>query len=513
MMGTQNNQPSLFSYQINLEQRVRPDHPLRKVKEVVDFSFVRAEVAALYGYNGNESVAPEVILKMMFLLFYDNVASERELMRIIGERLDYLWFLGYELDEKIPDHSVLSKARARWGREAFEKFFVHSVGQCVAAGLVDGKKIHVDSSLNDANASCDSVLKAAPELIAALKAAYAATESKLEDATTPDSYEAVNDRVVSTTDPDAAVVRRGQQPPRPRYQNHRVIDDAQGVITAVETTPGSIAENNPESFRGDQPARNQHRPKDRGRRRGSQVRHDGELRCLRPTRHPHPPRRHARQATPRPQPGNLSRQCVPLRRAHQHLSLSGRPDDETAAAAPDQTHLGILLAQGRLRRLPAAGAMHPRFLRTHDSPPRTPRLVGSSPRASPQPGRSTGSKAPATPRGGQLCRRGQPPRLQTGAVAPAVAGGDSRLADRRHPKHQDPAQEHPPAGRGGRCGGKSCGIAPRDRNRSRSLESQPPCLGSAGCSGVVSEQLRVAEAIELMEHKIRVERELWATAP
>jgi transposase len=243
MIGTQNNQPELFSYQINLEKRVRADHPLRKVKEVVDFCFVRASVAPLYGYNGNESVDPVVILKMMLLLFFENVVSERELMRIIPERLDYLWFLGYGLDEQIPNHSVLSKARARWGREAFEKFFVRTVGQCVAAGLVDGKKMHVDSSLNEANASCDSVRQASPELIGALKAAYAAIETKLEGASTPESYEAVNDRVLSTTDPDAAVVRCGSQPPRPRYQNHRIIDDAHGVITAVETTSGSLAEN------------------------------------------------------------------------------------------------------------------------------------------------------------------------------------------------------------------------------------------------------------------------------
>ena len=121
-----------------------------------------AEVAALYGANGNESVDPAVILKMMFLLFFENVASERELMRVIPERLDYLWFLGYGLDEVIPDHSVLSKARTRWGRDVFEKFFVRTVGQCVGAGLVDGTKLHVDSSLNAAHAACDSVRTAAP---------------------------------------------------------------------------------------------------------------------------------------------------------------------------------------------------------------------------------------------------------------------------------------------------------------------------------------------------------------
>jgi transposase len=243
MMGTQESQSSLFSYQVNLDKRVRPDNPLRRVKERIDFSFVRAEVAALYGYNGNESVPPETILKMMFLLFFDDVASERELMRIIPERLDYLWFLGYGLDELIPDHSVLSKARKRWGAEAFESFFARTVAQCVARGLVDGKKIHVDASLNDANASNDSVVKGSPELIAALKAAYQATESKLEDATPPPSRPAVNDCLLSATDPDAAIVRKGHQPPRPRYHNHRAIDDAHGVITAVETTSGSVAEN------------------------------------------------------------------------------------------------------------------------------------------------------------------------------------------------------------------------------------------------------------------------------
>ena len=162
MMGIQDNQPVLFSYRINLDQRVCADHPLRRVQEEVDFRFVRQEVAHLYGENGNESVDPSVLLKMLLLLFFDNVASERELMRIIPERLDYLWFLGYKLDSVIPNHSVLSKARARWGPAAFEKFFVRTVGQCVAAGLVDGGKIHVDSSLNEANASCDSVRVPAP---------------------------------------------------------------------------------------------------------------------------------------------------------------------------------------------------------------------------------------------------------------------------------------------------------------------------------------------------------------
>src|SRR5688572_4488608 len=111
MMGKHDEQKELFSYNINLDKRVRPDHPLRAVATKIDFSFVREEVAKCYGNNGNVSVDPVIILKMMFLLFFDDIASERELMKIVAERLDYMWFLGYSLDDDIPNHSVLSKAR------------------------------------------------------------------------------------------------------------------------------------------------------------------------------------------------------------------------------------------------------------------------------------------------------------------------------------------------------------------------------------------------------------------
>jgi transposase len=243
MMGIHQPQPELFSYQVNLEKRVRPDHPLRRVAQAVDFAFARAEVAGLYGDNGHESVDPAILLKMMFLLFFDNVASERELMNVIPERLDYLWFLGYGLDDAVPNHSVLSKARRRWGKEVFQRLFFRTIEQCVAAGLVAGDKLHVDGSLIGANASKDSVITSSPELIAAYAAAFEAAEKKLNDPADRPGYEAVNDTRISTTDPDAGLVRKGGQGSHPAYHHHRAVDDAHGVITAVETTSGSIAEN------------------------------------------------------------------------------------------------------------------------------------------------------------------------------------------------------------------------------------------------------------------------------
>ena len=159
MMGRQQRvQKKLFYTKFNLDQRVPKDHILRKVAKYIDFDFIYKEVKDKYGSNGNVSVPPAVILKMMLLLVFFNVRSERELMITIPVRLDWLWFLGYDLDDEIPNHSVLSKARTRWGVAAFQSFFDRIVIQCVNAGLVDGSKLFMDSSNIQADASNNSVV-------------------------------------------------------------------------------------------------------------------------------------------------------------------------------------------------------------------------------------------------------------------------------------------------------------------------------------------------------------------
>ena len=92
------------------------------------------------------------------------------------------------LEEITPHHSVLSKARRRWGKKVFQQIFVRTVQQCVEAGLVEGRKIHVDSSLLDAHAAKDSILKSSPELVAAYKKIVQAQETKLDETVTPESY-------------------------------------------------------------------------------------------------------------------------------------------------------------------------------------------------------------------------------------------------------------------------------------------------------------------------------------
>jgi transposase len=247
MMGHQKRvQTKLFYSKLNLDQRVSKDHILRKIEENIDFDFVYKRVKDQYGNNGNVSVPPPVLLKMMLLLIFYNVRSERELMATIPVRLDWLWFLGYDLDDEVPNHSVLSKARARWGLDVFRSLFESIIRQCVEAGLVDGSRIFTDASLVQADASNNSVVNQ-ESLKRYLNKSYLEMERRLEDSNNlslhdPGKQGSANRKHISTTDPDASVVRMGPGHSRLRYKIHRAVDEKAEVITATGVTAGETNE-------------------------------------------------------------------------------------------------------------------------------------------------------------------------------------------------------------------------------------------------------------------------------
>lgn len=247
MMGFESDtQQKLFYTCLNLEKRIRKDHILRDIAKHIDFDFVYKQVEDKYGSKGNVSVPPPVILKMMLLLIFYNVRSERELMQTIPERLDWLWFLGYDLDDEVPNHSVLSKARARWGLDVFRSLFESIVQQCVEAGLVDGSKIFTDASLVQADASNNSVVNQ-ESLKRYLNKSYLEMEQRLEDSNNlslhdPGKQGSANRKHISTTDPDSSVVRMGAGRSKLRYKIHRAVDEKSEVITATEVTAGEVNE-------------------------------------------------------------------------------------------------------------------------------------------------------------------------------------------------------------------------------------------------------------------------------
>jgi len=123
-MGRRVPQPKLF-YCTSLEERIPQDHLLRKISSVIDFSFIY--VRSYYSHTGSPSVEPVVVFKMALLGYLYGLTSERKLAQECRLNLAFMWFLGYDLDETPPDHSILSKARVRLGREVYEQFFRHVV--------------------------------------------------------------------------------------------------------------------------------------------------------------------------------------------------------------------------------------------------------------------------------------------------------------------------------------------------------------------------------------------------
>jgi transposase len=249
MMGYQKDfQPKLFYHSINLDERIPSNHILRKIRSWIDFDFMYEEVKDLYGGKGNVSVPPPAILKMLLLLILYNVRSERELMNTLPMRLDWLWFLDYDLDSEVPNHSVLSKARNRWGVGAFQRFFERIVWQCVEAGLVDGSKLFMDSSLVQADASNNSVVRINEEALKIhLVRSFQELESRLEEKENQDEDHepksgAANRNHISTTDPDASVISQGAGNPKLQYKAHRSVDAKAEIITATEVTPGEVNE-------------------------------------------------------------------------------------------------------------------------------------------------------------------------------------------------------------------------------------------------------------------------------
>ena len=271
-------------HEINLEERVPQDHLLRRIAEVVDFSFVRRLTARFYSHTGQPGIDPVVLFKMALLGYLYGITSERRLAEELRLHLAFMWFVGYDLDERTPDHSVLSKARRRFGVTVYQAFFTEIIHQCEHAGLIDGRTLYLDSTLVKANAALGS--RAARALIAQLASVdehvaalwrdnpkpMEQTEasdpisdpSTLSTLSTPtDPAEAVstvlhlatradppngpqgaiNTLVVSRTDPDAGLVARDGVPLGFYYKAHLGVDGGrQRIITAVEVTPGEVAD-------------------------------------------------------------------------------------------------------------------------------------------------------------------------------------------------------------------------------------------------------------------------------
>jgi transposase len=283
---------------VSLEALVPADNFYRHLDATLDLSFVREWVAALYKPGGRPSIDPVVFFKLELIMFFEGLRSERRLIETASLHLAHRWYLGYGLDEPLPDHSSLTRIRQRLGLPIFQRFFEHVVDLCQQAGLLWGRELFFDATKIRANADVDTLVPRfywratqhldelfadataaappggeeppAPEDDAhaatppralpvslpaaeseALTAENAARWSLLEhrrlDPDRPPSgpYQRLTDFRVSTTDPDAAPMKVGGQAAL-GYHDHYVVDGGKRrIILAALVTPADVMENVP----------------------------------------------------------------------------------------------------------------------------------------------------------------------------------------------------------------------------------------------------------------------------
>lgn len=240
---------------LSLETLVPPNNFYRQVQSKLDLEFVRELVAERYSPLGRPSVDPIVFFKLHLIMFFEDIRSERQLLEIVNLRLDHRWYLGYDLDETVPDHSSLTKIRDRYGVEVFQTFFERILELCVEAGLVWGKELYVDGSMIEANADYERQVsrgsQTAQEHIQALFTPpdHPTLHQQLlhkYDGSQPvvpeNSYHRQAEEQVSLTDPSATSV--GHQ--RLGYRLHYGVDGGKArIILTCLVTPASIQDHTP----------------------------------------------------------------------------------------------------------------------------------------------------------------------------------------------------------------------------------------------------------------------------
>ena len=245
---------------ISLESAVPRNHFYRHLEQTLDLSFVRALVADCYAEAGRPSIDPVVFFKLQLVMFFEGIRSERKLVEIASLNLAHRWYLGYNLDEPLPDHSSLSKIRTRLGLPVFRRFFDAIVEQCIAAGLVWGKELLFDATKVRANASMDSLAPVLRLVVDDHLTALADTDMpqegrrwelleacRLDPDRPPTSYyQRKSDQRKSTTDPDAALMKPQGERASLGYHDHCIVDGGKArIILHTLVTPADIMENQP----------------------------------------------------------------------------------------------------------------------------------------------------------------------------------------------------------------------------------------------------------------------------
>ena len=260
-MMTRTNNKQIKFHLVTIENLVPEEHFLRKLDSLVDFSFIYQETESCYCQNnGRPCIDPVILIKYLLIGFLFGIESERRIEQEIQVNMAYRWFLGLDMDDRVPDHSTISQNRRRRfnGTGLFRRLFERIIFQCMEKGLVDGRTVLTDSTHIKANASAKKNIKViaqreANTYMQRLDFYEEQERCRLEKAgmiRPKRKSRALKEKLpaekpINPTDPEAGMLKRPGKPAGPHYVSHQSVDIAHGIIVDVAVTPGNVTDSGP----------------------------------------------------------------------------------------------------------------------------------------------------------------------------------------------------------------------------------------------------------------------------
>ncbi len=237
MRGHFDSQPMIIAY-INLERRVPPEHPLRKIKSMADQELKRLSSLfnEMYSHTGRPSIPPERVLKSLLLIALYSVRSERQFCEQLGYNLLFRWFLNMELNDECFDPTVFTKNRERlMAHEVGRGFFDALVGQARGAGLMSDEHFTVDGTLIEAWASLKSFRPKGE------KPSDRPTDGDPSNPTVDFHGEKRrNETHQSTTDPESRLMRKAKgKEAKLSFAAHALMENRNGLLVDLRVTPAT----------------------------------------------------------------------------------------------------------------------------------------------------------------------------------------------------------------------------------------------------------------------------------
>jgi transposase len=236
MMGKRDTQMQMIM--MDISELIPAKHLLKRIDQAIKFDFIYDLIAPYYSKIGRKSIDPVSLIKMLLLGFLYGIKSERRLVEDVSLNIAYRWFCGFELNDKIPNHSLFSQNRNRRFTDStiFRDIFNHIVRECIEKGIVTGETAVSDGTFIPANVAKSSIYELTHEVERTVVHYLDALDEELRNDIgykEPVSVTEEKKTYKSTTDSDCGYIDQ-ENKKGIGYLSEMTVDTKNGIIVGVD---------------------------------------------------------------------------------------------------------------------------------------------------------------------------------------------------------------------------------------------------------------------------------------